>query len=156
VTVPESIQSACWLALTGIIGAISTFVIRYFNRRTEMLDEDRKRAAAFDAASVIEERSRKGSGVAQWLPIEKLDAAVQLANDATPERIRVTSTDVEAALPRVRASMATPASVPPLPISVTVVGSVPPPEEGAQLEHPTLPRPAPLPRDTAREKAPLR
>jgi len=139
------------VALVGIIGAVSAHVIKYINRRTEALDQGMKRDAAFDAASRIEAQVQAGDRLTSS---GKLQEALKLANATTPDRLEVKAADIEAALPRVRASLPA-ASIAPLPIPVTVVSSVPPDSELAP-ERPTIPRPAPLPRDTSREKAPIR
>ncbi len=143
----QTFYGVCLTVLTGIVTAVGGFVIRYINRRTDALDREETRTAAFDAGMLVEERTRKGSVP----PSEKLELAVKLANEATPDRIKVQPRDVEAQLPRVRASLPA-SSIMPLPLPVTFSSSVPPDDP----ERVTLPRPAPLPRDPSREKAPLR
>ncbi len=138
----DDIYKALSIALVTIIGAVSAYVVRFLNRRTDALDREQTRSAAFDAGMLVEERSRKGSVP----PAEKLELAVRLANEATPARIQVTPRDVEAQLPRVRASMVDPA----------LLSSMRPPPMPAGTQAESLPYPPLVPRDTSREKAPLR
>lgn len=142
-------------ALKLIIAALAAVVVERINRMNKAIERREVREASFDSALTTELESRK----TPMTPEQKLDRAVQLANDATPPSIKVQPKDVEAALPRVRASLPAESVLesikPGEPIPVTVVSSIP--AESAQSDAtPTLPRPAPLPRDTSREKAPLR
>lgn len=138
----DDVAAACQLALTAIIGAVAAYVVKFINRRTEALDYTMKRDAAFDAASRIEARVQAGDNLTS---AGKLHEALKLANETTPERLEVKPADIEAALPRVRASLQTPSSLPPLAMSAP--SHVPP--------APLTPREF-TERDTSREKAPLR
>lgn len=114
--------AALWAFVGTVILALASLVPRARDALGARIDKDKaqaehdrellelarieaRRKAAFEAATVVELTPTQGLTGA-----DKLAAAVSLANDATPATIKVTAADVEAALPRVRASLATPTS----------------------------------------------
>lgn len=115
--------AALWTFVATVILALASLVPRARDALAARIDKDRtqtehdrqmlelaliraRREAAFDAAATVETRKDGGA----LTGAEKLATAVELANATTPATITVTSADVEAALPRVRASLATPTS----------------------------------------------
>lgn len=130
--------AALWTLVVAVIGGMTAILPGLFSLIKERIESERKkltREASFDAASTIEERERKKPTMTS---AEKLAAAVTLANENTPSSVVVKPVDVEAALPRVRASLPS-TSIAPLPIPVTVVSSEPP--AGASDERVTNPLP---------------
>lgn len=148
----DSASAALWALVVTLLGSAVTVIPPLFALLRDRIDSERariRREAGFDAAMLVEENARRFPMSGET----KLARAVEIANARTSDRVRVTPEDVQTQLPRVRASLPS-TSVAPLPIPVTVVSSVPPDDAAAAT--PTLPRPAPLPRDTSREKAPIR
>ena len=101
------VEAAFRLGLYTVIGAAAAYAASWLNARKQAIDEGLKRNAAFDAAAVVEDRVQRG---ARLSANTKLDMALALANETTPTRVKVKAADIEAALPRVRASLATPTS----------------------------------------------
>lgn len=127
-----------------ILAAGVAYIVTLINRQTKAVERRETREASFDAAAQVELEARKRPITAN----EKLDRAVQLANDATPSNIKVEPKDIEAVLPRVRASLPTESVLDSLapgePIPVTVVSSIP--AADVRITSP-LPPDAPVPRE---------
>jgi hypothetical protein len=112
--------AAWWTLVAGVLLGLASLVPHVIGSLRARIDRDKaqaehdremlelarvraRREAAFDAGLAMETKELTGP--------EKLAGAVQMANDVlTPPTITVSAADVEAALPRVRASLATPTS----------------------------------------------
>ena len=134
-------------ALKLIIAALAAMIVERINRAAKALERREVRDASFDSALTTELESRK----TPMTPAQKLDRAVQLANDATPASVTVKPKDVEAVLPRVRASLPAESmldATPDKPIPVVVVSSIPAEATPAADEVQTFPAPARMPKVT--------
>lgn len=151
----DSTVAALWAFVGTVVvimtAAASTLGPIFISRQKKKLELDEtrlaieidelKKRASDRAVLAVEDQTRGSTG----LGIDKVKMAVKLADEATPNHVTVDNIDVRAAVTRMKQSM---------PANVTVVSSIPPDADGETRI--TLPRPAPLPRDPSKEKAPLR
>jgi len=118
----DSATAALWTLAAAVLLGLASLVPHAIAAMKARIDKDKaqaehdrellelarvraRREAAFDAAATMELAKSPGMSGA-----DKLAAALTIANAQTPDSITVTTADVEAALPRVRASLATPTS----------------------------------------------
>lgn len=136
----DGATAALWTLAAAVVTGLATLVPPIISALRMRIEKDRaeterqreqieiervrlRREAAFEGALTAELR---GKNQPNLTGAEKMAQAVQLANDATPNSVTVTSADVEAALPRVRASLATPSEPAGPNVHVTLVSSEPP------------------------------
>lgn len=129
--------------IVTVIGAIgtglATLLPLYVQRqrlKLELETSDLRQRAADAAVQAVEERAR---GDGQLRGAAKVQAAIGIAESATPKSVTITPADVQASVTRLRASLPTQGSLPPLSIPVQLVSSEPPP--GAADERTTNPLP---------------
>ena len=156
----DSAVAALWTFVGAVVAfltaAAATLGPLFIQRQRVKLEADieQLKARASDKAVLAVEDQTRGATVPG---VDKVMMAQRMADAATPTHVKIDSADVRAAVTRMKASIPSP-SVLPLGLesagaySIHVVPgrSVPPGLED------TIPRAPAVPRDTSKEKAPLR